>query len=81
MKDAVVVGRSTRADVNAALGDTLAIRFENGYELWLYRLTGQPVGGRGRSRVPGESAEFVVLFGPSGVAVKSRVRAAPVVRE
>ena len=59
---AVVVGRSTRADVRAALGETLVINFDTGYEVWVYRLA--------RTR----DGELVVLFAPSGVVAKTRVR-------
>jgi len=60
--NAVVTGRSTRADVLAALGETLVINFDTGYEVWVYRLA--------RTR----DGEFVVLFTPSGVVAKTRVR-------
>ena len=59
----VAPGRSTKADVRAALGDTLAIRFDTGYEVWVYRI--------GNTR----TGEFVILFAPSGVVAKTRVRA------
>ena len=64
-RTAVTVGKSTRAEVVAALGDTLVISFETGYEVWVYRL--------GRVR----DAEFVILFAPSGVVAKTRIRTAP----
>ena len=37
VKDAVVVGKSTKADVIAALGETLVVSFETGFEVWVYR--------------------------------------------
>jgi hypothetical protein len=61
-KDAVAIGTSTRADVLASLGETLVISFDNGYEVWVYRLTGAKRG------------EFVILFAPSGLAAKTRLR-------
>ncbi|HEX2827281.1 MAG TPA: hypothetical protein VHP37_13110 [Burkholderiales bacterium] len=61
-QNAVVPGKSTRAEVAAALGDTLAITFDNGYEVWVYRL--------GSAR----AGEFVVLFEPSGIVAKTRQR-------
>lgn len=61
-RNAVVPGRSTRADVSAALGETLAITFDSGYEVWVYRL--------GSAR----AGEFVVLFEPSGIVAKTRMR-------
>ena len=62
---AAVPGKSTRADVRAALGETQAIRFDTGYEVWAYRVANT------------KSAEFVVLFGPSGTVAKTRVRPDP----
>jgi hypothetical protein len=58
----VSIGRSTRADVLAALGETLVINFDTGYEVWIYRLA--------RTR----DGEFVILFTPSGVVAKTRLR-------
>ena len=65
MRDAVVIGKSTKADVRAALGDTLAISFDNGYEVWVYRLERDT------------TAEFVILFAPSGIVAKIRIRPDP----
>ena len=61
----VAIGRSTRADVAAALGRTLVINFDNGYEIWVYRIANAP------------GAEYLVLFSPSGVVTKTRLRPAP----
>ena len=61
-QSAIAIGRSTRADVAAALGETLTISFDSGYEVWVYRL--------GSAR----AGEFVVLFEPSGVVAKTRTR-------
>ena len=65
MRDAVVAGKSTKTEVRAALGDTLAISFDNGYEVWVYRLDRDT------------TAEFVILFGPSGIVAKTRIRPDP----
>jgi hypothetical protein len=62
VKDAVAIGKSTKADVTAALGETLVIRFDNGYEVWVYRL------------VEDRRGEFVILFEPDGVVAKTRIR-------
>ena len=88
VKDAVSTGQSTKSDVAAALGEALVVRFESGYEVWVYRLTGdlRSMGtttgyrakrGPAESTQPGMSAEFVILFAPSGVVAKTRVRPAP----
>src|SRR5215203_5774158 len=70
---AVTIGRSTKADVEAALGKAIAVSFDSGYEVWVYRersaggfLFGQPAK---------EKPELVLLFEPSGVLKKMRVRA------
>jgi hypothetical protein len=65
IKDTVTIGKSTRTDVIAALGETLVISFDTGYEVWVYRL------------VNAKSAEFVVLFTPSGIEAKTRIRLEP----
>jgi len=65
VKDAVTIGKSTRADVVAALGETLVISFDTGYEIWVYRLANAP------------TAEFVILFTPAGVVAKTRIRHGP----
>jgi outer membrane protein assembly factor BamE (lipoprotein component of BamABCDE complex) len=75
---AVVVGKSTKSEVAAALGPAIVATFDSGYEVWVYReesavrrfmgLFGQPTR---------EKAELVILFEPSGVVAKSRVRVPP----
>ena len=63
-------GRSTKAEVMAALGKTTAITFDSGYEIWVYHI-------RDDARRDARPAEFVVLFAPSGVVTKTRTRPAP----
>ena len=65
LMQAVQPGRSTKAELLAALGPTRAITFDSGYEAWLYQI---PAG-------PGRYSEFVVLLGPRGVVAKARRRA------
>jgi hypothetical protein len=65
VKDSVFIGKSTRADVIAALGETLVISFDSGFEVWVYRL--------GKDT----TAEFVILFAPTGLVAKTRIRPAP----
>ena len=72
-REAIAPGKSTKADVLAALGKTVAVNFDSGYEVWVYRLDvieSQRAEGVGAS-------EFVVLFDPSGVVTKTRIRHAP----
>ena len=62
----LVPGQSTRSDVTAMLGPANVVIFESGFEVWAYRT--KPAGGGPAS------AELVILFGPSGVVRKTRVR-------
>ncbi len=66
-RDVVGIGRSTKADVVAALGKTTVVRFDSGFEVWVYQYKGG---------TPGVN-EFVVLFAPSGIVAKTRIRPAP----
>jgi hypothetical protein len=55
----LTVGRSTKSDVRAALGEGTVVDFDSDYEVWVYR---QP------------TVELVLLFEPSGILSKTRVR-------
>jgi hypothetical protein len=61
--DALSIGKSTKSDVRAALGEAVVVDFASGYEVWVYRAKSAPPG-----------AELVLLFEPSGILVKTRVR-------
>ena len=67
-KDLVVLGQSTRADVLAALGPATVVKFDSGSEVWVYRARSP------ESKI--EPAEFVLLFAPSGIVKKTRLRPA-----
>ena len=56
------VGKSTKSDVRAALGEGTVVAFPSGYDVWVYRET------------PPSSVELVLLFEPSGILSKTRVR-------
>lgn len=64
--DRVVPGQSTRLEVSAALGPATVIRFDSGFEVWAYRAQSA-----GSGQV---DTELVVLFSPSGVVQKKRLR-------
>jgi hypothetical protein len=72
VKKAVAIGKSTKADVIAALGETLVISFDSGFEVWVYRL------GSDKAK-RGTTGEFVILFAPSGLVAKTRIRPAYVI--
>ena len=64
--DNITVGKSSKADVLAALGAATVINFDSGYEVWVYRA---------KSREPADAkAEFVILFSPDAVVKKTRLR-------
>ncbi len=65
--DAIATGKSTKADVRAALGEAVVVSFESGYEVWVYKE--RP----GEKRKP-PAAELVLLFDPSGTLAKTRIR-------
>jgi hypothetical protein len=65
--DAIAVGRSTKAEVAAALGKAIVIPFDSGYEVWVYRW-------RGAQPTTRAATELVVLFEPSGIVKKTRIR-------
>ena len=79
LTQAIVIGQTTRAQLQAALGPTTTLKFASGYEVWLYKAAaaGLPVSGQ-----PGErEVELVILFDPGGVLKKIRRREpAPVAR-
>ncbi len=66
-KGALAIGKSTKAEVRAALGEATVIDFESGYEVWLYRE-------RPAEKVTGAPGELVLLFEPSGTLAKTRLR-------
>ena len=63
----IVPGKSTKADVVAALANPIVISFDSGYEVWVYRW-------RGADTTTRAATEVVVLFDPSGLATKARLR-------
>jgi len=85
-RNAITIGKSTKADVIAALGKTTVIRFDSGYEVWVYQVTGGISASLGsgqlfrradsEKRASGRT-EFVILFAPSGVVAKTRLRPPP----
>jgi hypothetical protein len=65
----IVPGRTTKAELLAAFGETKAVVFDSGYEAWLYEsAAGAPDAGGGRH------TELVLLLGPDGIVRKMRRR-------
>lgn len=67
-QDAIAVGQTSQTEAKAALGPATEIRFDSGYTVWVYRA---PATGP-----EAERAEFVIVFAPSGIVKKTRIRAA-----
>ena len=62
----IIPDQSTRRDVSAALGTATVVVFDSGFEVWAYREKLQ--------KNPSDNAELVILFAPSGIVKKTRVR-------
>jgi hypothetical protein len=65
--ETIVIGKSSKADVSATLGRAIVIAFDSGYEVWVYRWAGS-------ERTTRAATELVLLFEPSGLVAKVRVR-------
>lgn len=81
--DIVAIGKSTKADVVAALGSTKSISFDSGYEVWVYKVPVQGNYSAGMREMMEHAllgrgvlgnAEYVVLFDPAGIVAKTRLR-------
>lgn len=66
--EAVAIGKSSKQEVMAALGPATVVRFDSGYEVWVYR--------KNPLKSEAANAEFVILFAPSGIVKKARIRPA-----
>lgn len=62
LEQTVQPGSSTREQVRAALGDSTAIRFDSGNEVWMYTYP----------TASGAQGEYVILFGGDGMVRKVR---------
>jgi hypothetical protein len=63
---AVAADHNTTALMRARLGPAQVVSFDSGYQAWRYSYP--------PARNDGEPSEFMVLFGPDGVARKARLR-------
>ena len=72
-RNTLVNGSTTRAELAARLGPADKVRFDNGFEVWVYRLKERTPSGQPAARSP---AELVVLLDASGVVRKSRIKPA-----
>ncbi len=70
---AIVAGQSTKADVAAALGNATVVKFDSGWEVWVYRK---------KAPLPTVAKpELVILFTPAGIVKKMRIRPAYLAQE
>ena len=67
---AIAIGTSTRAEVLMALGPAIVVKFDSGHEVWVYRKK-SPERSPEKAVTP---AELVILFAPSGVVKKTRIK-------
>jgi len=66
--EAIAVGKSTKADVRAALGEGVVVDFDSGYAVWVYKESLR------EKAKPPPATELVLLFDPSGTLAKTRIR-------
>ena len=64
------IGKSSKRDVRAALGEATVVDFPSGYEVWVYR---EPP----KDKPASAGAELVLLFDHSGTLAKTRVTPLP----
>lgn len=75
-------GRHTKAEVQSRLGDAIVVRFDSGYEVWVYRITEAASANRATERARrgtterDATGELVILLAPSGDVAKARTRVA-----
>ena len=66
--ETVTIGQSTKEQVASALGPAKVVTFDSGFEVWVYQAT--------NAEGPAANAELVILFAPSSVVQKIRIRSA-----
>jgi hypothetical protein len=67
----LLAGKTTKADVRAALGKAIVLDFDSGYEVWVYRE--RPPAKPPQDKPVPHTKELVLLFAPSGVLTKTRL--------
>ena len=71
---AMVIGKSSKADVEAALGKAIVVSFDSGYEVWVYQERSAAAGSGLFGQPAKERPELVLLFEPAGILKKTRIR-------
>ena len=70
-KEILELRETTKADVRKALGEAVVVDFASGYAVWVYRERSKQLE---KEKPPIPGAELVLLFEPSGILTKTRVR-------
>ena len=73
----LLIGQSSKAQVQAALGPAKTLAFDSGYEVWLYRVAPAVAPWSLADQSAEHDTELVILFDPNGVLKKTRRREAP----
>ncbi|MEC5162016.1 MULTISPECIES: hypothetical protein [unclassified Janthinobacterium] len=77
----ITVGKTTKTELDTALGQATAISLDSGYDVWVYKNKEEDAGlarylpliGRTALFGPAHRREVIVLFRPDGVVKKYRV--------
>ncbi|MDC8758196.1 hypothetical protein [Janthinobacterium fluminis] len=79
--NSITVGKTTKAELDMALGQATAISLDSGYDVWVYKNKEEASGlarylsivGQGSLFATERKREVVVLFHPDGVVKKYRI--------
>ena len=71
----ITVGKTTRLDLDAALGSATVVSFDPGYEVWVYKNQLQAPSASRYLPLPGANGtrEVAVMFDRAGVVRKFRI--------
>ena len=70
--DTITLGKTTKAEALATLGPATVVKFDSGFEVWVYR--SYQTNGPKSPDADVAPAEFVILFTPKGIVSKTRIR-------
>lgn len=70
--DTINLDKTTKAEALATLGPATVVKFDSGFEVWVYR--SYQANGPKSPEADAVPAEFVILFTPQGIVSKTRIR-------
>lgn len=70
--DTITLGKTTKVEALATLGPATVIKFDSGFEVWVYRA--YPTDWAKSPDAQMAPAELVILFTPEGIVSKTRMR-------